>query len=128
MMRALSMLPLPLLYAAFGVAAWFLRIVGWRRRLVMDALERCLPGLGPPERQLILRAYYRYLGELTAEVLHVGQISREDLEQRQHIENPEMVQHVNRRPFGCVQAAARPLHLGANADMGLAFEELARWT
>jgi KDO2-lipid IV(A) lauroyltransferase len=96
MMRALSMLPLPLLYAAFGVAAWFLRIVGWRRRLVIDALERCLPALGPPERQLVLRAYYRYLGELTAEVLHAGRISREDLEQRVHIENPEVVQQALR--------------------------------
>ena len=43
MMRALSMLPLPMLYAAFGVAAWFLRIVGWRRRLVRIAVSTALP-------------------------------------------------------------------------------------
>ena len=107
MMRALSMLPLPLLYAAFGVAAWFLRIIGWRRRLVIDALERCLPALGPPERQLILRAYYRYLGELTAEVLHAGRISREDLEQRLHIENPEVVQQALREGRRVMLLAAR---------------------
>jgi len=90
--RALSLLPLPVLYAAFAVAAGFLRILGWRRDLVVDMLGRCLPELAPSDRDAILRSFYRYLGELAAEVMHAGRISRASLEQRMRFENPEVVQ------------------------------------
>lgn len=92
MFRALSLLPLPVLYAAFAVAAWLLRVLGWRRDLVVDMLGRCLPELAPCDREAILRSFYRYLGELAAEVMHAGRISRASLEQRMRFENPEVVQ------------------------------------
>lgn len=91
MFRALSLLPLPLLYAIFGAVAWCLRVVGWRRDLVADKLGRCLPELAPAERDAILRGFYAYLGELAAEVLHACRISRTSLERRLRFENPEVV-------------------------------------
>jgi KDO2-lipid IV(A) lauroyltransferase len=89
--RALSLLPLPLLYAIFGAVAWCLRIVGWRRDLVADKLARCLPELAPAERATILSGFYAYLGELAAEVLHACRISRTNLERRLRFDNPEVV-------------------------------------
>ena len=91
MLRAFSLLPLPFLYAVFAFAAWLLRIIGWRQDLVTGTLDRCLPDLPPSERVRIQRRFYQYLGELTAEVLYANRISRADLEQRMHIENPEVV-------------------------------------
>lgn len=91
MFRALSLLPLPLLYATLAAVAWCLRILGWRRHLVADKLGRCLPELVPAERDAILRGFYAYLGELAAEVLHACRIPRASLERRLRFENPEVV-------------------------------------
>jgi KDO2-lipid IV(A) lauroyltransferase len=89
--RVLSLLPLPLLYAIFAAVAWCLRILGWRRDLVVDKLARCLPELATVERDAILRGFYAYLGELAAEVLHAWRIPRASLERRLRFENPDPV-------------------------------------
>ena len=91
MFRALSLLPLPVLYAVFAAVGWFMRISGWRRELVVDKLGRCLPDLPPADRAAILRHFYRYLGELAAEVIHAGRISRASLQRRVRLDNPEIV-------------------------------------
>ena len=90
-MRALSLLPLPVLYAVCAIAAWILQLIGWRRDLVIGALGRCLPELEPSARMSILRNFYCYLGELAAEVLHAGRISQADLDLRMRIDNPDVV-------------------------------------
>jgi len=94
--RALSLLPLPLLYAIFAAAAWCLRVLGWRRDLVIEKLGRCMPELEPAERDAILYDFYAYLGELAAEVLHAWRVPRESLERRLRFENPEVVMQVLR--------------------------------
>ena len=91
MLRALSLLPLPLLYAVFGALAFLARVVGWRAGLVRDGLARCLPDAAPDERRRIARDFYRYLGELVAEAVHGAGIDEAELADRLRFENREAV-------------------------------------
>jgi len=58
LLRLISRLPLPVLYALFGVIAWLTRVGGWRRDLVDDGLARCLPEKSPEDRSRIAREFY----------------------------------------------------------------------
>ena len=91
MIRLLSLLPLPLLYALCGAAAWVTRVVGWRRRYVADGLSRCLPGASPEVLERTIRAFYVHLGELVAEAIHGARIPGDDLVRRIAFENEQVV-------------------------------------
>ena len=91
LLRLISRLPLPLLYAFFGVVARCLRVAGWRRRLVDDGLARCLPERGVAERNDIAREFYASLGRLAAEILHANRIAPDRLEERLRFENDAAV-------------------------------------
>jgi KDO2-lipid IV(A) lauroyltransferase len=86
LLRLFSRLPLPLLYAFFGVAAWLTRIFGWRRRLVDQGLARCLPERDSAARDRVAREFYAGLGRLVAEFIHGARISPEQLGQRLRFE------------------------------------------
>lgn len=96
MFRALSLLPLPVLYAGFAAVAFLVRVLGWRRELVIDKLDRCLPERGAADRAAVARNFYGWLGQLAAEVLHSGRIRRDTLAVRMKFENPEVVQQALR--------------------------------
>lgn len=87
MVSLLARLPLPLLYALFGAAAWVLRVVRWRRGFVDDGLERCLPERSAAERRSIAREFYAGLGRVAAEVVKATRIAPEQLEQRLRFED-----------------------------------------
>jgi Kdo2-lipid IVA lauroyltransferase/acyltransferase len=89
--RVLSFLPLSWLYVVMGIVAGTLRLIGWRRKLVAQHLERCLPDADLAQRRQITRDFYRYLGELSAEIGYATSISREALQERVRLENPEVV-------------------------------------
>jgi len=92
--RLISLLPLWVLQAAFGLLARAVRLFGWRRALVDGALERCLAERTPAERAAISAGFYRYLGQVFAEVVHGDRFGQPELEARLRIENPEAVQAV----------------------------------
>ncbi|NJD32774.1 MAG: hypothetical protein FIB04_12925 [Gammaproteobacteria bacterium] len=94
MLRAFSLLPLPILYAVFGALAFLARLFGWRTQLVRDGLARCLPDAPGQERDRIGRDFYRYLGELVAEAVHGARTEPADLVERLRFENPEAVEGV----------------------------------
>ena len=92
MLRFLSILPLPVLYAVFGAAAVLARIVGWRRGYVRSGLARCLPDATEAERERIAAEFYAYLGELVAESVHGVRIPQDDLVERLRFENADVVE------------------------------------
>jgi KDO2-lipid IV(A) lauroyltransferase len=71
-------------------------VSGWRRDTLVDKLNRCFPELGAAERDAIARDFYGWLGELAAEVIHSGRISRDALAARMKFENPEVVRQALR--------------------------------
>jgi len=76
-------------YAFFGVVAAVLRAVRWRRHLVDQHLERCLPCLDSAQRERVAVGFYRYLGELAAEIVAERLLDRATLAERVRFENGE---------------------------------------
>jgi KDO2-lipid IV(A) lauroyltransferase len=74
-----------------ALMATALRLAGWRQHLVERYVERCLPEVSPERRRAIINGFYRYLGELTAEILFERLLSREALAGRVLFENVEDV-------------------------------------
>ena len=91
MLRFLSLLPLSLLYAIFGAVAWLLRVAGWRRGLVDDGLARCLPECEAGVRDRTAQAFYTWLGQLVAEVVHGVRMTPERLQERMRFEDEAVV-------------------------------------
>jgi KDO2-lipid IV(A) lauroyltransferase len=91
LLSLISRLPLSLLYASFGLVAWLLRVVGWRRRFVDDGLARCLPERDAAERGRVARDFYSGLGRLFAEALHGARIAPARLDERLRFEDDAVV-------------------------------------
>ena len=89
--RLISRLPLPLLYALFGFLAWLLRVTRWRRDLVDDGLNRCLPEKSAAERSDLARNFYGGVGRLVAEIMHGARMPVDELEDRLRFENDGVV-------------------------------------
>jgi KDO2-lipid IV(A) lauroyltransferase len=90
--RLLTILPFPVLRALAAFVAFWVRVLGWRRRLVDEHLSRCLADRTEVERKHVARGFYRYLGELVVEVFHSQRIAQAELEARVTLDNPEAVQ------------------------------------
>ena len=90
---------LPVLYAllrrlAAAAAARSAGAAGSSRRP-----RRCLPERNPTRRRRIARDFYRYLGELVAEVVHGARITPADLVERLRFENADDVaERARQRP------------------------------
>ena len=91
MLRLASLIPLPILYGLMGGVASLMRLSGWRRGLVRSYVDRCLPDLEQARRREVERGFYRYLGELVAEIVHGMRIDRESLLARVRFENDELL-------------------------------------
>jgi KDO2-lipid IV(A) lauroyltransferase len=74
-----------------ALVATVLRLAGWRRRLAERYVERCLPEVSPERRRAIIAGFYRYLGELAAEILVGRLLTREALADRVRLESAEDV-------------------------------------
>jgi KDO2-lipid IV(A) lauroyltransferase len=90
--RLLTYLPFPVQRALLRWVAFWVRVFGWRRGLVDVHLQRCLAERSPAERNSVARDFYRYLGDLVAEILYGDRIGPADLEARVRLDNPEAVQ------------------------------------
>jgi KDO2-lipid IV(A) lauroyltransferase len=95
MKRVVAAVALPLAYVVFAAIAWLLRLVRWRRPLIDRHVARCLTELSPARRREIAGRFYRYLGELAAEVACEPLLDRAALESRLRIENePDVAAHL----------------------------------
>jgi KDO2-lipid IV(A) lauroyltransferase len=91
MLRLLSFLPLPVLYALFGVVARLFRAVGWRRELVDQGIARCLPAREPRDRKEVAQQFYVWLGQLAAEFVAGARMPEDALADRLGFENEALV-------------------------------------
>lgn len=91
LLRLLSRLPLPVLYLLCGGIAWAARVVGWRRRFVMDGLALCLPDCGSTELRGHARKFYAALGRLVAEFLYEARMTPAEFEERLRFEDDAVV-------------------------------------
>jgi KDO2-lipid IV(A) lauroyltransferase len=90
-MRLLARLPLPLLYALFGAAAWCVRVLlRLRWKVTVGNLRAAFPQRDARQLRAIAAANYRHFGELAAELVASTRMTRAELLARVHIDDLEL--------------------------------------
>ena len=79
-----------------GIAFLLHRVIGYRRKVVMDNLKRCFPDHTPQELERIARASYRNLSDIIVESLKGTTLSLDEIKRRYTYDNYELVnQHLD---------------------------------
>jgi KDO2-lipid IV(A) lauroyltransferase len=88
--RLLSHLPLPVLYAIAGLAAWLaFRVVPYRADMIDASLATAFPELDARERRALRHRYYRGFAQMFAELLKASALGPEEFRRRVRIVNLE---------------------------------------
>jgi Kdo2-lipid IVA lauroyltransferase/acyltransferase len=106
-LRALSRLPLPLLYGLFGVLAWLaFHVLRLRRPVVLANIGACFPEFDASNVRRLARQHYRCLGEMAAEIIRSARLSPAQIQQRVTVRNLELAQDMltRQRPILLVAA------------------------
>jgi Kdo2-lipid IVA lauroyltransferase/acyltransferase len=86
----ISYLPYPVLYVlSDGLYFLIYRVVGYRRKVVIQNIANSFPRKSHPEHEQIVRAFYRHFCDLIVESLKVFTISEAEVKQRMKMLNPE---------------------------------------
>ena len=92
LLKALTWVPLPLLYAVGSFIHFTLfHIVRWRRDQVANDIARAFPEVPADERADILRQSYRNLVDVVMEALWGFGASADELKRRVEFENLEII-------------------------------------
>jgi len=93
-------------YLLFGWLSWLLvRVLGFRRRVTHDNLERSFPEWTAAHRHEVEREYARRQAEVFAEIAYGSRITAEELRRRVTLVNPELLANAH-PPRPLVIAAA----------------------
>ncbi len=88
--RLLSHLPLRVLYAIAGLAAWLaFRVVPYRADMIDASLATAFPELDARERRAVRHRYYRGFAQMFAELLKASALGPEEFRRRVRIVNLE---------------------------------------
>jgi KDO2-lipid IV(A) lauroyltransferase len=91
-----SLLPLSVLYiAAYPFYLILNYVLKYRYKIISDNLLNAFPEKSKSELNTITKAYYRYLTMLFCEVIKGVSISKNQLQKRVNLVNPEMLAHYN---------------------------------
>ena len=88
----ISLLPFWLLYLISDLLFVVLyHIIGYRRKVVQENLRNSFPERTETERKQIEKNYFKYLADLIVETIKMISISKEELQRRVVITNPEVI-------------------------------------
>ena len=89
----ISLLPFCILYVISDVLFIVLyHIIGYRRAVVQQNLLSSFPEKNDAERRAIEKAYFKYLADLIIETVKMISISKEELQRRVVLTNPEIIE------------------------------------
>lgn len=92
-LKALTHLPLPVMYAVGYVMFFFVfYVMRWRRDRAKDDIANAFPEMSPKERAAILKNSYRNLADAVVESFWGFGASAEAIKERVTIEDPELIQ------------------------------------
>ncbi|MDE6577222.1 MAG: lysophospholipid acyltransferase family protein [Muribaculaceae bacterium] len=92
---AIGSLPLWILYGIADIVAFLAgRVVGYRRKVIRENLDRCFPEMPLEERRRIERKFYHFLGDYFVETMKLGRMSRKEMMKRMKFENLEEVNEI----------------------------------
>ena len=91
----LSYLPMGILYALSNILFFFFtRLVPYRKKVIDENIKRAFPKLDASEIIKFRKDFYRYFSDLLVESIKNLSISKRELLQRMHLENPEIVEEI----------------------------------
>lgn len=109
LLKGLSRLPLPVLYAiGDGLYLLLYHVVGYRKKVVLQNLRNSFPGKSESEIQGIARAFYRQFVEVVVEIVKMTTMSPAEMRRRVSFHNPEVLEQF-------VQAGKPVIILGSHA-------------
>lgn len=92
-MYLISLLPFWLLYLISDcLYAVLYYVVGYRRTVVQENLRNSFPEKTESERQQIEKKYFKYLADLIVETVKMISISKQELQRRVVLTNPEVIE------------------------------------
>ncbi|AKQ47679.1 hypothetical protein TH63_12075 [Rufibacter radiotolerans] len=98
MLKGISLLPFPLLYGFSTFLFWVLYyVVGYRKKVVRQNLERSFPEKGISELRNIEKQFFLNLTDTMLETLKMVSLTPEDLEKRVDLRGGELVEEHLRR-------------------------------
>ncbi len=90
----ISRLPFPVLYFLSNLLFYlFYHVFRYRKKVVIQNIEKSFPGKSPEQQKEIVKAFYRHFCDLTLESLKVFTISEKDVKERMVFKNPELVNY-----------------------------------
>jgi KDO2-lipid IV(A) lauroyltransferase len=93
LLRALALLPLPVLYVlADGIYFLLAHVLRYRRRVVLENLRNSFPEKTAAEIRLIQRQFYRHFAQVMVETLKLVVMSAAELKRRVIFHNPEVLE------------------------------------
>ena len=89
----ISLLPFKLFYIFSDfVFIWVFYVIGYRKKTVLENLERVFPEKSPEERKRIRRKFYRHMVDMFLEMIKSISITEEELKKRFAFTNLEVIQ------------------------------------
>jgi KDO2-lipid IV(A) lauroyltransferase len=113
------MLPMRVLHV-FSTGLYYLlyRVIGYRKKVVFDNLERSFPEKSKEEIEQIGRAFYRHLCDLIFESIRMFSMGEEEIRRRSVIINPEFIRDLEKRNKSVILVAG---HYNSWEMEGVAF-------
>ncbi len=88
-----SKLPLSLLYIfAYKLYILAYYVIGYRKKVVKENLERCFPNKSPKEIKQITKKFYLHFMQLIVEVVKSFSMTKEDFKKHVKFTNPEILE------------------------------------
>jgi len=95
MLKFLSKLPLSVLYLFSGFIYFLLYyVVRYRRKVVAEHLKHAFPEKSEQQRQDIDKRFYRNLADVIVESIRSASMSREEIQRRVKVVNPQVLQTI----------------------------------
>jgi KDO2-lipid IV(A) lauroyltransferase len=88
----LASLPFPLMYAVSDALCFLIRLVSYRRDVIVKNLRNSFPEKGEDEIRKLTRLYYSYLCDLMIETFKTLRMTEAEHRERVTLENPELFQ------------------------------------
>ncbi|KAA3439261.1 lysophospholipid acyltransferase family protein [Rufibacter hautae] len=93
LLKGISLLPFPVLYAVSTFLYWVLYyVIGYRKKVVRQNLERSFPSKSKAELLKIEKQFFLNLTDIMVETLKLVSLSAEDLEKRVHLQKSQKIE------------------------------------
>jgi KDO2-lipid IV(A) lauroyltransferase len=94
--KIVSLLPFWFLYRFSDLLYLIIRIIGYRKKVIIDNLKHSFPNKTEKERTKILHDFYRHFCDTVIETIKLQSISRRQMMKRINFENVEYLEEANR--------------------------------